>query len=132
MFNRNRPQPPAKPKAGGTIKLPQLWSIPERDQISDMMQQAQKNNNVSIEQMWSVEGLDKMFVLNCLVDEEGDPLWILKETIIMDSKLLWEHRSRDIELVHSLVEGECQGEVGRISAWLWRSGGRQCQYKYRA
>ncbi|MEZ4490594.1 MAG: DUF4388 domain-containing protein [Cyanobacteriota/Melainabacteria group bacterium] len=111
MFNRNRPQPPAKPKAGGTIKLPQLWSIPERDQISAMMQQAQKNNNVSIEQMWSVEGLDKMFVLNCLVDEEGDPLWILKETIIMDSKLLWEHRSRDIELVHSLVEGECQGEV---------------------
>ncbi|HMP53381.1 MAG TPA: DUF4388 domain-containing protein, partial [Candidatus Melainabacteria bacterium] len=39
------------------------------------------------------------------------PLWILKETIIMDTKLLWEHRSRDIELIHSLVEGECQGEV---------------------
>mgnify|MGYP001256771246 CR=1 FL=1 len=111
MFNRNRPQPSAKPKAGGTVKLPQLWNIPEPDQISAMLQQAQKNHNVSIEQMWSVEGLDKMFVLNCLVDEEGDPLWILKETIIMDTKLLWEHRSRDIELIHSLVEGECQGEV---------------------
>lgn len=116
MFNRNRPQSSPKPRSGSTIKLPQLWSIPEPEHIRDMLQKAHKNQDTFIEQMWSVEGLDKIFILNAKIDNEGDPLWVLKESKITDTKLLWEHRSRDTDLIHTLVVGECQGEVSENSS----------------
>lgn len=114
MFNRPRPKPstpPSRSRSGASIKLPQLWSSPAMENIADLLAQALKNHDTFIEQMWSVEGLDKMFVLNCRADDEGDPLWVLKETRLTDTKLLWEHRSRDTALIHTLVMGECTGEV---------------------
>lgn len=111
MFNRNRQPPQPRPKQGQAIKLPQLWNTPEFDHINDILAKAQKNPDTIVEQMWSVEGMDKMFVLNVKVDDEGDPLWVLKESKITDTRLLWEHRSRDTALIHTLIVGECTGEV---------------------
>ncbi|MBK9146063.1 MAG: DUF4388 domain-containing protein [Candidatus Melainabacteria bacterium] len=93
------------------MKLPQLWNVPSLEHVVSMLQSAQKEANKIIEQYWSVEGQDRLLILTVTCDESGDPLWTLSESKITDTQALWEHRTSDTALIHTLILGESTGEV---------------------
>ena len=72
---------------------------------------AQKEEGRIVEQCWVMEGEDRVLMLNVTVDGLGDPLWTLFESKITKVRPLWEHRTRDSALIHSLVLGESTGQV---------------------
>ncbi|MBZ0189107.1 MAG: DUF4388 domain-containing protein, partial [Candidatus Obscuribacterales bacterium] len=112
MFRPNRPKPLAgRSQTSSSLKLPQLWTVPDLDRLSTMLEKAHKAENTLIEQHWSVEGQDRLLILSVLCDENGDPLWSLSASKITETAVLWEHRTSDTALVHTLILGESAGEI---------------------
>jgi hypothetical protein len=102
-----------------SLKLPQLWVVPSIDNVVSMMQMAKKDPSRVIEQNWSVEGQDRLLNLRCVSDENGDPCWALSASTLMDTHTIWEHRTVDTGLIHSLISAESTGEIsGSISESL--------------
>ena len=92
-------------------KLPRLWHVPSDKDIGDMLIEAQNFSGQFIEQPWSAENQDRLFKLLVSSDNDGDPLWVLEEVTLNDSRTIWEHRTIDTGLINSLVLGESTGEV---------------------
>lgn len=108
-----RPKPTAARSNTGTgpIKLPQLWAIPSVENVTNIMQMAQKTKNRLVEQYWTLEGQDRLLMLSCIDDETGDPNWSLSAGTLTETKMLWQHRTTDTGLIHSLIYSESSGEV---------------------
>lgn len=114
MFGSKGPKP-APPRSGGKspgiTRLPQVWGIPELDVVNGMLQLAKKDQGKVIEQTWSVEGVDKLFILTVTSDESGDPEWVMSESQITKNKIMWAHRTIDTGLIHSIIMAESTGVV---------------------
>lgn len=114
MFGSKGPKP-APPRTGGKspgiTRLPQVWGIPELDVVNGMLQLAKKDQGKVIEQTWSVEGIDKLFILTVTSDESGDPEWVMSESQITKNKIMWAHRTIDTGLIHSIIMAESTGVV---------------------
>lgn len=107
-----RPKPSAtRTNTSATQKLPQLWEVPSVDNVTAIMQMAQKTKNRTVEQHWSLEGQDRVLMLTCLDDETGAPNWSLSASTLIESEMLWQHRTTDTGLIHSLIYSESSGEV---------------------
>lgn len=107
-----RPKPSAtRTNTSGTLKLPQLWEVPSVDNVTNIMQTAQKTKNRMVEQYWSLENQDRLLMLTCMDDETGDPNWSLSASTLTETKMLWQHRTTDTGLIHSLIYSESSGEV---------------------
>ncbi|MCW5824634.1 MAG: DUF4388 domain-containing protein [Cyanobacteria bacterium TGS_CYA1] len=114
MFGSKGPKP-APPRTGGKTpgitRLPQVWGIPELDVVNGMLQLAKKDEGKTIEQTWSVEGVDKLFILTVTSDESGDPEWVMSQSEITKNKIMWAHRTIDTGLIHSIIMAESTGVV---------------------
>lgn len=118
MFGSKGPKPAPQRTAGkspGTTRLPQVWGIPELDVVNGMLQLAKKDQGKIIEQTWSVEGIDKLFILTVTSDETGDPEWVMSESQITKNKIMWAHRTIDTGLIHSIITAESTGVVSGSS-----------------
>lgn len=85
--------------------------VPTIDNIASMLTMAKKDPGRVIEQYWSVEGQDRLLNLRCTADENGDPVWALSSSTLMDTHTLWEHRTVDTGLIHSLITSESTGDI---------------------
>lgn len=103
-------------QGGGTLKLPQLWVVPTIDNIVSMLTMAKKDPGRIIEQNWSVEGQDRLLNLRCCADEDGDPSWALSASTLTDTSTLWQHRTVDTGLIHSLISAESTGDITASSS----------------
>ncbi|MBP7863903.1 DUF4388 domain-containing protein [bacterium] len=114
MFGSKGPKP-SPPRTGGKTpgitRLPQVWGIPELDVVNGMLQLAKKDSGKTIEQTWSVEGVDKLFILTVTSDETGDPEWVMSQSEITTNKLMWAHRTIDTGLIHSIIMAESTGVI---------------------
>ncbi len=112
MFGSQKPASSrSSGKAPGMKRLPQVWGIPELDVIVGMLQLAKKDKGTTIEQTWTVEGVDKVFILTVKDDETGDPEWEMSESEITRNKRLWVHRTIDTSLIHNIIMAESTGVV---------------------
>lgn len=116
MFNRsNRPKEHRRSQSSTSLKLPQLWVVPSIENIVSMLTMAKKDPGRIIEQYWSVEGQDRLLNLRCCADENGDPSWSLSCSTLMDTTTLWEHRTVDTGLIHSLISSESSGGLAETT-----------------
>ncbi len=114
MFGSKGPKP-APPRTGGKTpgitRLPQVWGIPDLEVVNGMLQLAKKDSGKTIEQTWSVEGVDKLFILTVTADDTGDPEWVMSQSEITTNKLMWAHRTIDTGLIHSIIMAESTGVI---------------------
>ncbi len=82
------------------------------------MQMAKKDEGIMVEQFWSVEGQNRLLSLQVKADNEGDPAWSLSMTDLAENKLMWQHRTSDTGLIHSLIVAESTGQVTAVSTPL--------------
>jgi len=76
-----------------------------------MLQLAQSSAGHPIAQSWTPEGKDCIFNLIVQTCEAGDPLWILEESNLQQTNVIWQHNTIDAGLIHSLIVGESTGQV---------------------
>lgn len=110
-------------QGSSSLKLPQLWVVPSIENIISMLTMAKKDPGRVIEQYWSVEGQDRLLNLRCCADENGDPSWALSASTLMDTTTLWEHRTVDTGLIHSLISAESTGDITASSSDSLTGGG---------
>lgn len=114
MFGSKGPKPaPSRTggKSPGITRLPQVWGIPDLEVVNGMLQLAKKDSGKVIEQTWSVEGIDKLFILTVTSDDSGDPEWVMSQSEITTNKLMWAHRTIDTGLIHSIIMAESTGVI---------------------
>ncbi len=97
-----------KSSANANVRLAKLSSVPEEQDLSFAMQQANKHPKAVIELPWKAVTSTTTFVLKisiALGSEEG-PSWTLHAGDTPDSAVLWSHDSMDTGLIQSLISAE--------------------------
>jgi len=97
-----------KSSANANVRLAKLSSVPEEQDLSFAMTQANKHPKAVIELPWKAATSTTTFVLKisiALGSEEG-PSWTLHAGDTPDSAVLWSHDSMDTGLIQSLISAE--------------------------
>jgi hypothetical protein len=97
-----------KSSANANVRLAKLSSVPEEQDLSFAMQQANKHPKAVVELPWKATTSTTTFVLKisiALGSEEG-PRWTLHAGDTPDSAVLWSHDSMDTGLIQSLISAE--------------------------
>ncbi|MBX9669709.1 MAG: DUF4388 domain-containing protein [Candidatus Obscuribacterales bacterium] len=118
MFRSNQPprEQSKNQQTPTSKKLPQLWSTPTIDNVVSMLTMSKKDPGLIVEQFWTVEGQDCVFDLKSTADENGDPIWAMSKSTLKETKTLWEHRTVDTGLIHSLIIAEVSGDITASSS----------------
>lgn len=99
-----------KSTANANIRLAKLSSIPELQDLTFAMGQANKHPQATIELPWKAANSSTTFVLKISLAEGSDegPRWTLHAGDNPDSAVNWSYDSKDVELIQSLISAESE------------------------
>jgi GGDEF domain-containing protein len=99
----------------GVMKLKSLTAPPELDQLRKMLEYAQKTNARFVEQQWTIEAKNELFILRCAASSQEVPVWVfLAGSLTRMPTERWNHPTSDIGLIQNIIHSETEGAVSEL------------------
>lgn len=95
--------PPLAETAG---RLSPKWNCATMDDVSKVIESAQRSENRFAEQQWTNEQNGKVYLLSCNTQSNGEPHWKFATGGLTGVIPKWEYETGDVSLIHSLVASE--------------------------